>query len=249
MTNPLDDLLANMPADDAPEAEKEAFVEKVMAAPEGARLIRDFASKITDGGSLDTMLKEEEARSKNRVLISPMRFIFRIELLDSIPLVWRRLSLPADCAYVHLHNAIQDAFGWQGKHLHRFEVWEEGHLELTFGPDDEEESSDYCEVENSIIDLFQENIFEFLYLYDFKDNWRHRVVIEDFVQAGLKDTNKDAKPKLHAGEGHTPPEDCGGISGAQKFLNGDHPLCQNYELDILEQFRSGQPDLTKVTFR
>ncbi|MDA7892139.1 plasmid pRiA4b ORF-3 family protein [Akkermansiaceae bacterium] len=249
MTDPLDDLLAKMPEPDASESEIEAFMEKVMSTPGGAELIHSFAEKITAGGSLDTMLKEEEAGSERLALKSPARFIFRIELLDTKPLVWRRLSLPADCAYVHLHHAIQDSFGWEDAHLHRFEIWEDGHRELTFSPDESEDTPDYCEVENRIIELFRENVGEFLYLYDFGDNWRHRVVIEDFVQAGVNGTSKDLKPHLHDGEGHGPPESCGGADGFADFLKGDHPFCENYEAEILEQFRNAKPDISKIAFR
>ena len=247
MTDPLDDLLANMPQPEASEAEIEAFMKKVMSTPGGADLIHGFAEKITAGGSLDTMLKEEKAEQEEKALKSPARFIFRIELVGTQPLIWRRLSLPADSAYVHLHQATQDAFGWQDTHDHCFEIWEDGQLEITFSS--AADSTDYCESENRILDLFRENVFEFRYLYDFKDGWKHRVVIEDFVQAGFKDTRKDLQPHLHSGEGHTPPEDCGGIPGFQKFLAGDHPLCKNYEPEILAQFKTGQPDLTQITLR
>ena len=125
------------------------------------------------------MLKEEEAELENLKLKSPARLIFRVELLRTQPLVWRRISLPADCAYFHLHCAIQDSFGWQNSHLHRFEIWENGRRELTFslGRENEPLEDDYCEIENGVLDLFRETILEFIYLYDFEDNWRHRVII------------------------------------------------------------------------
>ncbi|MDB4438593.1 hypothetical protein N9195_03295, partial [bacterium] len=92
MTDPLDDLLAKMPDPDASEAEIEAFMQKVMTTPGGAELIHSFAEKITAGGSLDTMLKEEEEEVERKALKSPARFIFRIELLDTKPL----FQLPAN---------------------------------------------------------------------------------------------------------------------------------------------------------
>ncbi|MFT6178185.1 MAG: hypothetical protein ACI9NQ_002193 [Paracoccaceae bacterium] len=249
MTDPLDDLLHNMPAEGASEAEIEAFMEKVMTTPGGAELISDFAQKITEGGSLDTMLKEEEAELESLILKSPARFIFRIELLKTKPLVWRRLSLPADCSYFHLHCAIQDAFGWQDTHDHRIEIWEDGNLEITFSPDENEDSTHYCEAQNRLIDPFQENVSEFQYHYDSASNWRHRIVIEEFVQAGEKETSLGFSPHLHDGAGHGPPEDCGGLAGFQNFLKGDHSLCKEYEPEVLEEFRTGTPDFSKITFR
>ncbi|MDG2401307.1 MAG: plasmid pRiA4b ORF-3 family protein [Akkermansiaceae bacterium] len=251
MTKSLDDLLDSMPDENAPEEEINAFVEQVLATPGGEELIRDFAGKITEGGTLDTMLKEAEAELANLKLKSPARLIFRIELPQTKPLVWRRFSLPADCAYFHLHCAIQDSFGWQNSHLHRFEVWEDGRRELTFslGREDEPLGDDYCEIENGILDLFRENVLEFIYLYDFEDNWRHRVIIEDFVQAGIKGTSKKRNAHLHGGEGHGPPEGCGGVRGFAEFLEGGHPMCEQFEASVLEKFKTEQPDFSKIVLR
>ncbi|MFL2657452.1 MAG: plasmid pRiA4b ORF-3 family protein [Akkermansiaceae bacterium] len=251
MKKSLDDLLDSMPDENAPEEEVNAFVEQVLSTPGGGELIRDFAGKITEGGILDTMLKEEEAELENLKLKSPARLIFRVELLRTQPLVWRRFSLPADCAYFHLHCVIQDSFGWQNSHLHRFEIWEDGRREITFslGCENKSLEDDYCEIENEILDLFRENVLEFTYLYDFEDNWRHRVIIEDFVQAGIRGTSKKTTAHLHGGEGHGPPEGSGGASGFAEFLEGEHPMCERFEASVLEEFRTGQPDFSKITFR
>ncbi len=251
MKKSLDDLLDSMPDENAPEEEVNAFVEQVLSTPGGGELIRDFAGKITEGGILDTMLKEEEAELENLKLKSPARLIFRVELPRTQPLVWRRFSLPADCAYFHLHCAIQDSFGWQNSHLHRFEIWEDGRREITFslGCENKSLEDNYCEIENEILDLFRENVLEFIYLYDFEDNWRHRVIIEDFVQAGIRGTSKKTIAHLHGGEGHGPPEGSGGAPGFAEFLEGEHPICERFEASVLEEFRTGQPDFSKITFR
>ncbi len=163
MSDPLEHLLSQIPASDAPESEIEAFMEKVVNTPGGSELIEDFAKKMTAGGSLDMMLKTEALREEERVLTSPARFIFRIELLRTTPLIWRRLSLPADCDYAHLSLAIQDAFGWEGSRPDRFEVWENGRLELSFDHGETETSFD--QAGNKLLDIFQENVSEFRYFY------------------------------------------------------------------------------------
>ena len=104
-------------------------------------------------------------------------------------------------------------------------------------------------IENEILDLFRENVLEFIYLYDFEDNWRHRVIIEDFVQAGIRGTSKKTTARLHGGEGHGPPEGSGGAPGFAEFLEGEHPMCERFEASVLEEFRTGQPDFSKITFR
>ena len=45
---------------------------------------------------------------------------FKIELLDTSPVVWRRIQVPADYSFWDLHVAIQDAMGWTDSHLHDF---------------------------------------------------------------------------------------------------------------------------------
>ena len=99
------------------------------------------------------------------------------------------------------------------------------------------------------MDLFSENVTEFIYLYDFGGEWRHRIVIEGFVPAGTKGTSPGSAPCLHDGKGHAPPENCGGLPGFTDFLKGDHPLSKDYTPETLLEFREGQPDLSKVTFR
>jgi hypothetical protein len=47
---------------------------------------------------------------------------FRIELLETEPLVWRAIEVPGDYTFWDLHVAIQDAMGWLDYHLHRFTI-------------------------------------------------------------------------------------------------------------------------------
>jgi hypothetical protein len=246
---PLEELLNKMPDESAGEEEIAAYMNQFMATAGGPDMLKTFADQITAGGSLDAMLQEEESRYPK--LQSPARLIFLIELTGTEPLVWRRVSLPADASFFDLHCTLQDAFGWQDSHAHLFEIWEGGQLELTFSPDTGEEAdeNDYCEVGNRIIDLFNEGITEFQYLYDLDKEWRHRIVVVDVAEAGEKGTSKEFTAQLHDGAGHGPPEDCEGVGGFQKFLKGEHQLCENYEPDILEKFREGKPDLSSITFR
>jgi len=55
---------------------------------------------------------------------------------------------------------------------------------------------------------------QFEYLYDFGDRWRHDLVLEAIV---LPDLGTDY-PYCLAGERHTPPEDVGGSSGYEDYL-------------------------------
>ena len=243
MINNLEDLFEEMPDENASEAEVEAFMDKVAAQPGGLEMIREVAAQVAGG-----LAKEGVPVVEGMELKSPARFIFRVELLGTQPMVWRRISLPADCAFLHLHGAIQDAMGWEDCHLHQFEIREEGELEVIIGPDCDGKA-DYSESETRVMDLFQGEVGEFLYRYDFGDDWRHRVVIEDFVGAGKKGTAEKARPKVHDGQGSCPPEDCGGAVGFEAFLKGEHPLCGEMDEDELRRFREGIFDPEKVVFR
>ena len=56
-------------------------------------------------------------------------------------------------------------------------------------------------------------------------------------------------PHLHGGEGHGPPEGCGGVGGFMEFLEGRHPLCEQFEASVLEKFKMEQPDFSKILLR
>ena len=51
------------------------------------------------------------------------------------------------------------------------------------------------------------------YLYDFGDDWRHLVALEDVLPRGAV-----KYPRCVAGARACPPEDCGGVHGFAEFL-------------------------------
>jgi Plasmid pRiA4b ORF-3-like protein len=57
-----------------------------------------------------------------------------VTLEDVEPLVWRRIEVPSLITLAGLHAVIQRAMGWQGYHLHRFEIGD-----TVYGIDDGEE--------------------------------------------------------------------------------------------------------------
>src|SRR3546814_20507093 len=62
--------------------------------------------------------------------------------------------------------------------------------------------------------LVERGITSFTYTYDFGDNWRHRIEIEEITPAipGID------YPRFVDGERRTPPEDVGGTPGFGEFL-------------------------------
>jgi hypothetical protein len=41
----------------------------------------------------------------------------RIELADISPPIWRRVEVPLDLTFKHLHDVIQAVMGWEDCHL------------------------------------------------------------------------------------------------------------------------------------
>lgn len=137
----------------------------------------------------------------------------RIELADTTPLVWRELDLPLSTTLASLHDIIQVVMRWQDYHLHEFLIGDK-----VYGVPDREDVVDERKVFKEkglrLGALIERGVREFLYVYDFGDNWRHRITIDEPRPGdpGLE------YPRFVAGARRAPPEDVGGITGFEEFL-------------------------------
>lgn len=184
----------------------------------------------------------------------------KISLVDSKPLIWRRVIIPADVTFRRLHDVIQFSMGWFDYHLYEFEFPNEK-LRIT---NDHEAYEDYkfytkdfkgkklakendphgfiARVLETVIKLPERvKIDKYLteyktipYAYDFGDNWQHAVMLEDIIEE-----YEHGYPMCLAGEGNCPPEDVGGLAGYADFLeawnNSRHP-----EHDAMRQWGQSQ---------
>jgi hypothetical protein len=144
----------------------------------------------------------------------PQSYQFYIELLDSEPLVWRRLLVPAHYTLYQLHKAIQGAFGWENSHLFQFS--EKGFSsKMSYGLTGPHIDSDDTTIDaekTPMRRILSKESQTYTYIYDFGDDWTHRLILE-------KITDKDlAAPYCLEGAGACPPEDVGGIHGYQLML-------------------------------
>lgn len=142
---------------------------------------------------------------------------FKITLQGIKPPIWRRIQVPQTCTFWDIHVAIQDVMGWSDYHLHEFEIMNPSTgLEVNIGlPDDEfgkkvlvgwnQKIADYFSMENPYAD----------YVYDFGDNWEHKIKLEKILP---KEKNVDY-PICIKGKRACPPEDVGGIWGYEEFLD------------------------------
>ncbi|MEO6310046.1 MAG: plasmid pRiA4b ORF-3 family protein [Leifsonia sp.] len=148
-----------------------------------------------------------------------------IEIEDASPQIWRRVLVDSHATLGDLHRIIQRSFLWDDSHLHRFHVdgWIAGGL--TFGPigdaaspDDELIDENLSSIGATLVDPGD----ELNYTYDFGDDWRHVIRLEDVVPGGTEGT-----PLCLAGAGLAPAENTGGPWGwadlVQVSNDPDHP--------------------------
>src|SRR5512135_139822 len=123
--------------------------------------------------------------------IRPPKIRMAVQILVVLPgtdpLVWRRIQVPARYSFWDLHVAVQDAMGWEDRHLHEFELVDErdGRVVRIGIPDEEMPEVRPC------LASWQVPIAEHLgydgrpvrYTYDFGDGWNHVLVCEAIVHA------------------------------------------------------------------
>ena len=127
----------------------------------------------------------------------------KVTLNDIRPPIWRRLRVPDSMNLGQLSMLIQAAMGWDGGHMHAFEIGGLQYGDPEWLEDGENED------QMTIQKLMRDGISRFGYTYDFGDNWDHAVLIE-------KKAPPPGSPRAPAcvdGARACPPEDCGGPPG------------------------------------
>ncbi len=151
----------------------------------------------------------------------PQPVALRIELLDVVPLVWRRVLVSNQWTLASLHRYLQWVMGWTDSHAHEFQIGTS-----VVAPDwwiqecglDEDNRSWRDERRVSVAAVVSElgARGEFEYRYDMGDGWEHRIVLEPPPSSWV---NGDPPlPVCMAGENACPPDDVGGPHGYTLFL-------------------------------
>lgn len=148
----------------------------------------------------------------------PVVLTIKVTLDGVDPPVWRRIAVPSNTLLPDLHNVIQDAMGWEDRHLHAFYTGDGSYgrdgqrFEMQFSLDEDDDGTSIAE-DNISVDRLLAQVGDTLgYQYDFGDNWEHRLVVEAVGSAA------DHTVRCLDGEGTCPPEDCGGGHGYTDFL-------------------------------
>jgi len=157
------------------------------------------------------------------------QYQLRIELKHVEPLVWCRIVVPQNVTLQKLHPTLLWAMGWQGGHLHEFEI-----ARLHYGmPPDEDWPDNRPVLDESRFKLssfIETGLRRFKYIYDFGDYWEHVVVVE-----GMHHRNPGSQPVARlAGENACPPEDVGGAPGYVEFLTAIHDRTHEEHADLLQ---------------
>ena len=137
----------------------------------------------------------------------------KIKLLGIEPPIWRRIQVPGSIRFCCLHTALQVALGWTDSHLHRFE--KDG---KEWGVPEYDELGDFDLVDERTTQLstvLKAEGESMMYIYDYGDGWIHKVVLEEIIP--VNDVLKT--PICFGGERRCPPEDVGGVSGYEQFLD------------------------------
>lgn len=145
-------------------------------------------------------------------MIEPIARI-RIEIEDTNPLVWRELDVPLSTTLAMMHDIIQVVMRWWDYHLYEFEIGDRIYG-VPSSDDDLYERKVYKASGLRLATVLERGIREFRYVYDFGDNWRHRITVLD-VRHGDADVEY---PRFIAGARRAPPEDVGSTSGFEEFL-------------------------------
>ena len=123
--------------------------------------------------------------------------------------------------YFESMDAIQQAMGWENRHLHEFRHGKGRRLMDVIGPDHPDPPRGDCfqdETKVTLKEFVGRRHFpvRLLYRYDFGDDWIHEIAIEGRTTGG-----GDGLPILLEGERACPPEDCGGPPMYLACLKGD----------------------------
>jgi hypothetical protein len=151
---------------------------------------------------------------KSLIFGKTIMIIYRIHisLLDIRPLIWRRVELSSQTTLKQFHRILQIVMGWENYHLHEFLVGTK-HYGI---PDPDYDDPGDVIVESKIVlsEVLPLAGAEISYVYDFGDNWRHLIELEEIVPA----QPEGEYPRVIDGARSCPPEDSGGITGYANLL-------------------------------
>lgn len=139
----------------------------------------------------------------------PTVHVLRVSLRDVEPAVRRRFVVSSEMPLPKLNQALERVMGWEGHHLHVFDV-----SGILFGEPDEEADYVISEKAATVKHVLPRVGASLRWDYDFGDGWEHDVVVEAIESPG----HGKRYPMCLDGARACPPEDCGGVGGYERLL-------------------------------
>lgn len=140
----------------------------------------------------------------------PVVYVLHVQLDEVQPPIWRRIVVEEDTKLPRLSRILEAAMGWQGYHLHDFEVGDG----VTFAPPDLETDHAIDERRVTVKQILPRVGSSLVWQYDFGDSWHHVVTVE-----ALNEPDDETRyPQVIDGARACPPEDCGGTYGYAELL-------------------------------
>lgn len=147
----------------------------------------------------------------------------KITLEGVRPPIWRRVLVPGRIRLDALHTVIQIAMGWTDSHLHQF--IKDGNKWTLLDLEEDAYSKKLDERAFRLHELLIRAGDKLQYVYDFGDDWKHKVALEKILPEG----SGPGRPSCVGGKRTGPPEDSGGIYG---FVEMEQDEEDEYEFSV-----------------
>ena len=139
-------------------------------------------------------------------------YTFKINLINTEPLVSRTIKVCSETTLYLMHHIIQTAMGWENRHLYEFSI---NNLRFADSRLVDEEYGDMTDVKTVLLeDVFPKIGTSAIYLYDFGDGWKHKLELIEISNA----PQNELLPSFVSGQNACPPEDCGGVNRYREII-------------------------------
>lgn len=139
-------------------------------------------------------------------------YTFKIDLINTKPLVSRTIKVSSETTLYLMHNIIQTVMGWGNRHWYEFSI---NNLRFADSRLMDEDFGDMTDVKTVLLeDVFPKTGATAIYLYDFGDGWKHQLELIEISNA----PQNELLPSFVSGQNACPPEDCGGTFRYRELL-------------------------------
>ena len=158
-------------------------------------------------------------------------YTLHIRLEEIEPAIWRRITVPGQLTLHQLHQVVQVTMGWTHSHLYQFLVLSKNDT-VYYGEPSAEDGYFHKDARRvHLATVASKKGDTFLYEYDFGDSWKHEIMVEDISPSS---EDEPPYPWCLDGQRACPPEDVGGASGYQHFLEAWYDRSHREHQDMHE---------------